>query len=149
MVAENIQEHLRHFEQICKDAGLKLTHQRLVIYTDLLQSHDHPSAEALYRRLEKKLPTLSLDTVYRTLATFEKLGLVHRLETVASQARYEALGLRHHHFLCDACGQVFDFFWPSFDKVRLPESLGEIGEVDRTSVVAHGICAACKAKLQG
>nr|WP_321466456.1 Fur family transcriptional regulator [uncultured Desulfobulbus sp.] len=149
MTEQIFQEQLRHFEQICKDAGLKLTHQRLVIYTDLLQSQDHPSAEALYRRLEKKLPTLSLDTVYRTLATFEKLGLVHRLETVASQARYEALGVRHHHFLCDGCGQVFDFFWPSFDNVRLPESLDEIGEVDRTSVVVHGICAACKATLQG
>lgn len=146
MAEKNFQEQLRHFEQICKDAGLKLTHQRLVIYTELLRSHDHPSAEALYKRLEEPLPSLSLDTVYRTLATFEKLGLVHRLETVSSQARYEARGLRHHHFLCDACGQVFDFFWPSFDTVRLPESLGEIGEIDRTSVVAHGLCTGCKAK---
>jgi Fur family peroxide stress response transcriptional regulator len=79
------------------------------------------------------------------LGTFEKLGLVHRLETVASQARYEALGLRHHHFLCDLCGQVVDFFWPSFDTMHLPSSLSEIGVVNRTSVVVHGTCAACKA----
>lgn len=144
MVDKKIQEQLRHFEQICKDTGLKLTHQRLVIYTELLKSNDHPSAECLYKRLEKTLPTLSLDTVYRTLATFEKLGLVHRLETVASQARYEALGLRHHHFLCDECGQVFDFFWPTFDTVPLPESLVAIGEIDRASVVVHGICATCR-----
>lgn len=143
MADKKIQEQLRHFEQICKNAGLKLTHQRLVIYTELLQSHDHPSAETLYKRLEKSLPTLSLDTVYRTLATFEKLGLVHRLETVASQARYEALGTRHHHFLCDTCGQVFDFFWPSFDTMRLPSTLEDIGAVARTSVVVHGVCAAC------
>ena len=146
MADKKFQEQLRHFEQICKDAGLKLTHQRLVIYTELLKSHDHPSAETLYKRLEKSLPTLSLDTVYRTLATFEKLGLVHRLETVASQARYEALGLRHHHFLCEACDQVFDFFWPTFDTMHLPASLGEIGAVERTSVVVHGTCAACQAK---
>ncbi|MDD2462718.1 MAG: Fur family transcriptional regulator [Desulfobulbus sp.] len=149
-MAENTsQEQLHHFEQICKDAGLKLTHQRMVIYAELLKSHDHPSAETLYKRLETSLPTLALDTVYRTLATFEKLGLVHRLETVASQARYDALGLRHHHFLCDECGQVFDFFWPSFDTMRLPTSLGEIGEIDRTSVVAHGTCASCKGKKEG
>ena len=73
MAEKKVQEQLRHFEQICKDTGLKLTHQRLVIYTELLKSLDHPSAESLYKRLEKTLPTLSLDTVYRTLATFEKL----------------------------------------------------------------------------
>ncbi len=146
MADKKFQEQLRHFEQICKDAGLKLTHQRLVIYTELLQSYDHPSAETLYKRLEKSLPTLSLDTVYRTLATFEKLGLVHRLETSASQARHEALGLRHHHFLCDTCDQIFDFFWPAFDAMTLPSSLGEIGAIDRTSVVVHGICATCRSK---
>ena len=146
MTEEMFNQQLGHFEQICKNAGLKLTHQRLVIYTELLKSHDHPSAETLYRRLEKTLPTLSLDTVYRTLATFERLGLVHRLETVASQARYEALALRHHHFLCDICGQVFDFFWPSFDSMNLPSSLGEIGSVDRASVVVHGTCVACAAR---
>jgi Fur family peroxide stress response transcriptional regulator len=143
MAEKKFQEQLRRFEQICKEAGLKLTHQRLVIYTELLRSDDHPSAEMLYKRLEKTLPTLSLDTVYRTLATFEKLGLVHRLQTVASQARYEALGLRHHHFLCDTCGQVVDFFWPSFETVPLPSSLEAIGTVERASVVVHGVCAAC------
>ncbi|MGD9948403.1 MAG: Fur family transcriptional regulator [Desulfobulbus sp.] len=146
MAGKKFQEQLSHFEQICKDAGLKLTHQRLVIYSELLKSHDHPSAETLYKRLEKSLPSLSLDTVYRTLATFEKLDLVQRLETMVCQARYEALGLRHHHFLCDGCGQVFDFFWPLFDTMNLPASLGKIGEIDRASVVVHGTCTACAAK---
>lgn len=73
---------------------------------------------------------------------------MHRLETVASQARYEALGLRHHHFLCDTCDQVFDFFWPAFDTMTLPSSLGKIGAIDRTSVVVHGICSACRKKSE-
>jgi len=146
MAEKKYQEQLQHFEAICKDAGLKLTHQRLVIYTELIQSHDHPSAEALYKTLEKSLPSLSLDTVYRTLATFEKLGLIHRLETVSSQARYEALGERHHHFLCDECSRVYDFFWPAFDTMRLPEEVDELGEIDRTSVVVHGVCSQCRAK---
>ncbi len=143
MPANNLQQQLQHFEQMCKNDGLKVTHQRLEVYRELLEAHDHPSAETLYKRLAKRLPSLSLDTVYRTLATFKKMGLVHRLETVESQARYEALNIRHHHFLCDVCGQVFDFFWPSFDAVELPPSLGEIGAVDRASVVVHGTCTAC------
>ena len=94
------------------------------------------------------MPALSLDTVYRTLATFEKLSLVHRVETVESQARYEALTTRHHHFLCDTCGQVFDFVWHSFDAMTLPSGLAEIGAIARTSVVVHGTCAACARKEQ-
>jgi Fur family peroxide stress response transcriptional regulator len=142
------QQQLHHFEQICKSAGLKLTHQRLEIYRELLEAQDHPSAESLHKRLDARLPSLSLDTVYRTLTTFEKIHLVHRLETRESQARFEALTLRHHHFLCDQCGQVIDFSWPAFDAVELPQSLAEIGAIQRTSVAIYGKCAACLALEQ-
>lgn len=148
MSAKKFQQQLQHFEQICKSAGLKVTHQRMEIYRELLEAQDHPSAESVYKRLVKRLPSLSLDTVYRTLATFEKLNLVHRLETVESQARYEALISRHHHFLCDRCGQVFDFVWHAFDAVSLPPTLEHIGAVDRTSVVIHGTCHTCMALEQ-
>ncbi len=148
MAARNFQPQLQRFEQICRDAGLKVTHQRLEIYRELLAAHDHPSAEALYKRLEKRLPSLSLDTVYRTLATFEQLELVHRLETVESQARYEALTCRHHHFLCAECGGVFDFMWETFDTMHLPPTLEQIGAAHRTTVIVHGTCAACARAVQ-
>lgn len=143
MHAHSYQHIIGQFEQICKSAGLKVTQQRLEVYRELLEATDHPSAETLYRRLEERLPTLSLDTVYRTLATFEKLHLVHRIETTAAQARYEALTSRHHHFLCDGCGKVIDVFWRDFDAIRLPTTAEGIGAIDRTSVVMHGICTAC------
>ncbi|MDY0390804.1 MAG: Fur family transcriptional regulator [Desulfobulbus oligotrophicus] len=137
------QLQLQRFEQICKDAGLKVTHQRLEIYREVLAAHDHPSAEALYKRLKKRLPSLSLDTVYRTLGTFDQLNLVHRVETLESQARYEAFNSRHHHFLCKGCGKLVDFTWQYFDAVQLPEHLSSIGTVDQANVVVHGTCAAC------
>jgi len=143
MVAKNFQPQLHHFEQTCQNAGLKVTHQRLEIYGELLRAHDHPAAAPLYKRLEKRFPSLSLDTVYRTLATFEKLHLVQRLETVKSQARYEVLACRHHHFLCDTCGRIVDFAWPSFDAMPPPPDLAAIGAIDRTAVVVHGTCRAC------
>jgi len=141
-------QQLQHLEQICKDAGLKMTHQRLQIYRKLLGSHDHPSAEVLYKRLEKQLPSLSLDTVYRTLATFEKLKLVHRVETIKSQARFEVMTSRHHHFLCDTCDQLVNFSWEDFDNTQLPPGLDEIGSVDRTTVIVHGTCADCARKAR-
>jgi len=52
-----------NFSAACRKAGLKLTHQRYKVYLELLKSCDHPAAEALYKRLLVKIPTISLDTV--------------------------------------------------------------------------------------
>ncbi|MBC8317138.1 MAG: transcriptional repressor, partial [Desulfobulbaceae bacterium] len=65
--SKSVQGKLRDFEKACRKANLKITHQRLEIFRELAKALDHPSAESLYKRLQKKLPTLSLDTVYRTL----------------------------------------------------------------------------------
>ena len=80
------QKQFSRFETACRKAGIKLTHQRREIYSELAASDDHPSAETLHRRLIQKIPMLSLDTVYRTLATFARHGLIHKVETAESQA---------------------------------------------------------------
>lgn len=137
------QAAFQRFEQICKAAGLKVTQQRLEIYRQLLKAKDHPAAETLHSCLARRLPTLSLDTVYRTLATFERLGLLHRLETTSSQARYEALTTPHHHFLCNRCGTIIDFRWQEFDALEPPPPPDGAGRVERTNAVMHGQCADC------
>lgn len=114
------------------------------IYRELLMATDHPPAETLHKRLEKRLPTLSLDTVYRTLGTFERYNLIQRIETLESQARFEALGEQHHHFLCDDCGKITDFFWTNFDDLELPETVDGIGTIVRKNVVIHGQCESCR-----
>ena len=67
-------QDLEHIRRICEGAGIKLTHQRLEIFKELMTAQDHPSAEDIHRRLQKKMPTVAIDTVYRTLATFDELG---------------------------------------------------------------------------
>ena len=146
MPAHDFQQFLGQFEKICKAAGLKVTQQRLEIYRELLESHDHPSAETLHKRLASRLPTLSLDTVYRTLATFEQCKVVQRLETKESQARFEAMTTRHHHFLCTQCGKAVDFIWPDFDAIGLPAGLSSIGAIESTNVVIDGQCTGCLAR---
>jgi len=130
-------------EKACRDAGLRLTHQRLEIFRELSQSTDHPSAEKLHQRLLKRIPTLSLDTVYRTLATFETHGLVNRVESIKSQARFEAALGRHHHLICRSCGKIMDFQWKTIDDVSLPEEILGWGKITQKSVVIHGICKKC------
>jgi len=130
-------------EEACRNAGLRLTHQRLEIYRELTTALDHPSAETLHQRLRKRIPTLSLDTVYRTLATLAEQGLINRVETLESQARFEATGLRHHHLICRKCGKIADFQWPDIDSATLPQGLENWGRIDLKNVVIHGICKQC------
>lgn len=133
-----------HFIEACRESGLKVTHQRTEIFRALLNSVDHPSAEILYKRISSKLPTISLDTVYRTLATLEQHGLISRINTSGSQARFEVVVTQHHHLICSKCNQVIDFHWPAFDEITLPETINSWGQVGSRNAVIYGICKDCQ-----
>ncbi len=134
------------FEAVCRDAGLKLTPQRMEIYVELANASDHPSPEMLHRRLHPLMPALSLDTVYRTLKTLEHYGLAQKVDTFQSQVRYEAVQPLHHHLICRECQEIRDFPWTSFDSVKLPKEANSWGVVERKSVVLTGLCRKCRRK---
>ena len=138
-----VQERLREFEEVCRKEGLKITHQRLEIFKELLNSHDHPTVEKLYHRLQPKLPTISLDTVYRTLTTLEKHDLVVRVETGESQARFEGRIEEHHHAICKKCGKITDFYWIFPDEASLPDEILNWGQIVKKSLTLHGLCRRC------
>ena len=139
---------INHFKKACRDAGLKLTPQRLEIYAELVKASDHPSPETLHRRLIQRIPSLSLDTVYRTLATFDREGLIQKVETIQSQVRFEAIQDSHHHLICRECSEIIDFPWPSFDAARLPKKADSWGLIERKSAVVYGICRKCQKRLR-
>jgi Fur family transcriptional regulator, peroxide stress response regulator len=134
------------FAQAFRKAGLRLTHQRLEIYRELTEATDHPTAEMLHRRLRERIPTLSLDTVYRTLATLAAHGMLKRVETAESLARFDATKHRHHHIICKQCNEIMDFQWQQLDKTPLPEEIGSWGLFDNMNVVVYGICGHCLKK---
>jgi Fur family peroxide stress response transcriptional regulator len=140
---KTIHEKLAEFGRYCRSAGLRLTYQRQEIYRELAEFPDHPSAETLYQRLRSRIPTLSLDTVYRTLATFAERGLINKVETVENQARFEAAIGRHHHLMCTKCKEIIDFDWPVVDEATLPADLKSWGRIDTRSAVLYGICSKC------
>ncbi len=134
---------LESFKDICVKAGLKATHQRLQIYDEMVKALDHPTAEALFERLREAMPTLSLDTVYRTLATFEQHQIIKRVKTDRHKTRYEAKMNRHHHFICQKCEVITDFNWSEFDKDKLPEEVRRLGTIIDHSITVSGICRNC------
>jgi Fur family peroxide stress response transcriptional regulator len=144
----SLQQMMESFEEACRSADLKLTHQRLEIYRELATATDHPCAETLHRRLLKHMPTLSLDTVYRTLATFAQHHLVKKVQTVDSQARFEAEMSQHHHVICDSCKEIMDFQWGSFDASSVPGDIEQWGSITNKNVTIHGTCRKCQATQQ-
>ena len=138
-----IKQRLQAFEEVCRKEGLKITHQRLEVFKALLNSQDHPSVEKLYRRLLRKLPTISLDTVYRTLTTLEQHGLVTRIQTQESQARFEGRIDNHHHVICKKCGKITDFHWALLDAAALPDEIVKWGRIEQKNITLHGLCKEC------
>lgn len=86
---------------------------------------------------------MSLDTVYRTLATFAEQGLIHKVETAESQGRYEVRQACHHHLICSRCKEIIDFEWPFFDQACLPEKLASWGSIENRNAVVYGLCSKC------
>ena len=136
-------QQLADLKEICEETGIKLTHQRLEIFKEIMSAYDHPSAEVIHRRLPEKLPTIAIDTVYRTLATFDELGIVKKLQVMGEGALFDANLDGHHHFVCTRCKGVEDIYWPEFDNSLLPEEAGRMGQVQSRHLELRGICNRC------
>lgn len=134
-------------KRVCKEAGVRITHQRLEIYREIMQSDDHPNAETVYARIKERIPTISLDTVYRTLWLFRDLKLIKTLEASRGSTRFEPNLTHHHHFVCNECGRIQDFNHDEFDEMTLPVCVTKLGQVSTTQIEARGICRNCMEKL--
>lgn len=132
------------FKRTCRQTGLKVTHQRLEILGEITAARDHPSAEEMHQRLRERMPTLSLDTVYRTLATLEQHGIITKLSGADGRGRFDGNPAPHHHLVCSACGRIQDFSWPAFDSLRPPPPTAEWGDVRARQVEFRGTCPACR-----
>jgi Fur family peroxide stress response transcriptional regulator len=103
------QENFEQLQNRCRELGLKLTHQRLEVFRELASTDDHPSADTIYKRVRARVPTISLDTVYRTLWTLEDHALIARVHAFDDRARFDANLTPHQHLICTRCKSVRDF----------------------------------------
>jgi Fur family peroxide stress response transcriptional regulator len=145
---KEVEQRVHHFEAVCREMGIKLTHQRIEIFREVACSGDHPDADQVFQRVRLRMPTVSLDTVYRTLWLLNDLGLVVTLGSSRERTRFDANLNRHHHFVCGQCGLTRDFYSDDLDKIRLPDSVGDFGTIEATHVEVRGICRECGKKTK-
>lgn len=137
-------DRLNGFLDACRRAGIRATHQRIAIFQAVADNEDHPDAETVYEAVRRTLPTVSLDTVYRTLWLLKDMNIISTLGSPRERTRFDANTHRHHHFVCSECGLAKDFYCQDFDELPVPDALNAVGKVESTHVELRGLCSNCR-----
>jgi len=90
--------------------GLKVTPQRISVYEAIISMDDHPTAEMIRKEVAKKIPSISLGTVYKTLEAFVEKGLIKKIKTEQDLMRYDPILEKHHHLYCQKTNTIADYY---------------------------------------
>ena len=121
------EQRAARYEAELRAEGVRITRQRGALLRVLAEADDHPDAHELYRRVLARDRSVSLSTVYRTLGTLEKRGVIHRLEFDDGRARFEHADRPHHDHLIDLeTGQVIEFRSEKIERLQA-EIAAELG----------------------
>jgi len=93
---------------LARHDGLRTTRQRTVILDELRSRPTHPTADELFRRVRRRLPRISLGTVYRNLELLSEHGVIQRIDVPGGQRRFDGDTDGRYHIRCVACGRVDD-----------------------------------------
>ena len=117
----------RDYEQVLREAGVRITRQRAVILRVLSDSNDHPDAMGIFRRASRIDATVSLTTVYRTMKLLEEKGEIHRHAFQGGPSRFEHADSEHHDHLIDLdSGEVIEFTSDRIERLQR-EIAAELG----------------------
>lgn len=120
----------------------RMTKQRAVILETLRSVRSHPTADEIYGLVRKKMPRISLGTVYRNLDLLTASGEIRRLERAGVQKRFDGDLTPHQHVRCESCGSVGDVFpplpLPDASSIKLPGFY-----IKKTEVEFIGLCPNC------
>ncbi len=126
------------------DGGLRSTPQRYAVMAFLMKQAGHPTAAEIFEAVNRLDPRSSRATIYNNLRDLVKAGLVREVAVEGRSARFDAKGMRHHHFICDRCGNVEDLDWYN---VRRPAaaSLGK-RVLRECELIFRGLCTKCASR---
>jgi Fur family peroxide stress response transcriptional regulator len=147
--SSEVERRIERFKAAAKKTGVKLTHQRLEIFREMAASLEHPDAEAVFRGVQARIPTVSLDTVYRTLWMLNDWQLIATLGPRRESVRFDANLEPHHHCVCVRCGLAKDFESSELNALRIPGALKGFGSIAAAHVEFRGLCKSCTKEQAG
>jgi len=128
---------------ISKQKVERMTAQKSFILNYLKSVKTHPSAEAVYKEVRKKLPSISQGTVYRVLNNFKNKGEVLAILT-KDNVHFDADISDHAHFICEKCGNVFDVIDECSNCGILKNKKTKVGVINKYQIKFYGICTKCR-----
>jgi len=124
-----------------ESSGLRCTTQRYAVMAFLMDHTGHPTAAEIFEAVNRVDPRSSRATTYNNLRDLVKAGLVREVAVEGRAARFDAKDVRHHHFICDRCGNVEDVEW--YDVPRpTSRSMGK-RVVRECQLIFRGLCTKC------
>ena len=133
---------------ILREAGHKMTPQRILILNSLRHASGHLTAADIFERVKAAYPYVDISTVYRTLTVLKDLRLISETHMGDGDAAFEWVGAeRHHHLICRACNGVtlLDHRYLEHLGEHISENLGFRSDLDHFAI--FGLCAACQREL--
>jgi Fur family transcriptional regulator, peroxide stress response regulator len=134
------------FRELAWKSGLAATHQRHVVYESVVASHGHRSPEQIYAAVRKRVPSISLATVYNNLRLFVEHGLLREVTPHASTLRVDGNLKPHHHLVCSRCKTVQDIEGDFINLKRISRQLPDGFDLSQPLVEVFGLCRRCSAK---
>ncbi len=130
--------------KVLSNKTLRMTRQRQIILEELQKDYSHPTASVVYQKVRRRLPQISLGTVYRNLEVLSEQGLIKKLELSGTQKRFDGTLSEHYHVRCFKCGRISDVSMKTL--TALDEKLSEICDYE---IIGHrlefiGLCPKCK-----
>jgi Fur family peroxide stress response transcriptional regulator len=136
----------QRFRELAWKCGLAATHQRQVVYEAVIASRGHHSPEKVYAAVRKRIPSISLATVYNNLRLFVERGLLREVSPHASTLLVDGNLKPHHHLVCSRCKSVQDIEGDFIDFKRLAPHVPDGFDLAQPLVEVFGLCPRCRAK---
>jgi Fur family peroxide stress response transcriptional regulator len=132
---------VQEFIDTCREKGLNVTYQRILIYKSLIKTKTHPTAEEIYHEVKSEYPSISLATVYKTLETLAEHDLIAKVTPLHDLARYDGDITPHHHLVCLECKKIIDIYDEPLNHLKLPSH--DSFQVFGYRIQFEGICNTC------
>jgi Fe2+ or Zn2+ uptake regulation protein len=126
-----------------RDRGQRVTPQRRMIARVVGDLDRHVTAEVVFDEVSRRMPGVSLPTVYATLELLEAMGLVARVATERGAVVFDPRTDQHHHLACRRCGRISDVDAPVDSEPLLAAARGAGFVPEAARVVVRGLCADC------
>jgi Fur family ferric uptake transcriptional regulator len=120
-----------------------MTRQRRALLAAIEEAGGHPTADEIYRIAKRRLPRISLGTIYRNLGILAEHGLVQSIEAAGRQRRFDADAARHYHVRCMGCGRLDDVRMKSICHVERAARAATGYEITGHRMELLGLCRGC------